>query len=93
MEWQISVWLEFAQEEACIRVKKKKKIKPGRVDQKKRKKKKLFKFFKLVRVIMFHQEKKNAFHCYFVENSRSTLENVSIPVSLRAVFLPGEKPV
>jgi len=29
MEWQISVWLEFAQEEACIRVKKKK-IKPAR---------------------------------------------------------------
>lgn len=37
MEWQISVWLEFAQKEACIRVKKKK-IKQGTVDQKKKKK-------------------------------------------------------
>lgn len=31
MEWQISVWLEFAQEEGCIRVKKK--IKQGREDK------------------------------------------------------------
>lgn len=38
MEWQISVWLEFAQKEACIRAKKKKKIKQGTVDKKKKKK-------------------------------------------------------
>lgn len=77
-----------------LELKKKKKNQARQSGPKKKKKKKLFKFFKLVRVIMFHQEKKkNAFHCYFVENSRSTLENMSIPVSLRAVFLPGEKPV
>lgn len=44
MEWQISVWLEFAQKEACIRVKKKKKIKQGTVDQKKKKIKPYFNF-------------------------------------------------
>lgn len=45
MEWQISVWLEFAQEEACIRVKKKKKSSQAEWTKKKKKKKTLKIFY------------------------------------------------
>lgn len=38
MEWQISVWLEFAQKEACIRAKKKKKSSRAQWTKKKKKK-------------------------------------------------------
>lgn len=44
MEWQISVWLEFAQEEACIRVKKKKKSSQAEWTKKKEKKKNFLNF-------------------------------------------------
>ena len=63
MEWQISVWLEFAQKEACIRVKKKKKIKQGAVDQKKKKKIKsnFFNFPNWPKLYCFMKKKKMPF--------------------------------
>lgn len=61
MEWQISVWLEFAQKEACIRVKKK--IKQGTVDQKKLNPTSLISQTDQSYTVSWRKE--NAFHCYF----------------------------
>lgn len=85
MEWQISVWLEFTQEEGCIRVKNKTKHNTqwDTVDKTKTT------FISLTKIMMVYWEKgkKKAFPWHCAENLRNTLENMIIPAHLQAISM------